>query len=75
MIARFPVVSVLDLSRVQDGTVTIDRTAGLFGVRPKRGRRVYTLPLATVASIVVSRVIKAEVAEQRRTKAPRGGRS
>lgn len=73
MISRFPVVAALDMARAQDGTVTIDRTAGLFGVRPKRGRRVYTLPLATVASIVVSRVIKAEVAEQRRTK--RGGRS
>lgn len=71
MISRFPVVAALDMARAQDGTVTIDRAAGLFGVRPKRGRRVYTLPLATVASIVVSRVIKAEVADQRR----RGGRS
>lgn len=39
MIARFQVLAVLDASRAQEGTVTIDRDAGLFGVRPKRRRR------------------------------------
>ncbi len=65
---RFPVVAVLDESRAQSGTVEIDRTAGLFSVRPKRRRRTYTLPLATVASIVVARIVKAEIAERLRTK-------
>ena len=65
---HFPVVAVLDESRAQSGTVMIDRDAGLFSVRPLRRRRVYTLPLALVASIVVSRIVKAELAAARRAK-------
>lgn len=65
---RYPIVAVLDESRAQSGTVTVDRAAGLFSVRPLRRRRVYTLPLALVASLVVSRIVKAEIAEARRTK-------
>lgn len=42
-------------------TVTIDRGAGLFSVRPLRRRREYTLPLATVAEIVLFRIVRAEV--------------
>lgn len=65
---RYPIVAVLDESRAQSGTVLIDRSAGLFSVRPLRRRRVYTLPLALVASIVVTRIVKAELAEARRAK-------
>lgn len=68
---RYPIVAVLDESRAQSGTVLIDRAAGLFSVRPLRRRRVYTLPLALVASIVVSRIVKAELAEARRAKKAR----
>ena len=76
MINRFRVVARLDLSRPQEGTVEIDRGSGTLSVRPYRRRRVYTLPLATVAEIVVSRIIKAEVAEKRaaRKSRRRGGR-
>lgn len=59
------VVGCLDVSRPQQGTVTIDRGAGLFAVRPYRRRREYVLPLSTVAEIVVARVVKAEVAARR----------
>lgn len=42
-------------------TVLIDRAANLIGVRPLRRRRVYWLPLATVADMIVARVIRAEL--------------
>ena len=71
---HFPVIAQLDEARAQSGTVSIDRKAGLFSVRPLRRRRVYTLPLALVASIVVSRIVKAEVAEARRSKRAKKGR-
>lgn len=73
---RFRIVGRLDLSRAQEGTVTIDRNALLFGVRPLRRRREFVLPLATVAEIVVARVIKAELAERlaTRRRARRGRR-
>lgn len=66
--SRFSVSGCLDESRAQVGTVIIDRSAGLFSVRPRRRRRLYTLPLSVVASIVVARIIKAEVADRRRRK-------
>ncbi len=62
------IVGRLDKSHLQEGTVTIDRSLSLFSVRPLRRRKVYTLPLSVVADIVVSRMVKAEVAEQRRSK-------
>ncbi len=62
------VVGQLDMSRPQEGTVTIDRAAGLFTVRPLRSRRTYTLPLSTVAEIVAHRLIKSELEERRRVK-------
>jgi hypothetical protein len=65
---HYPIVAVLDESRAQSGTVLIDRAAGLFSVRPLRRRRMYTLPLALVASIVVSRIVRAEIEEARRAK-------
>lgn len=68
MTARFRIVACLDLARPQAGTVTIDRARGLFSVRPLRRHREYVLPLADVAAMVVSRIIKNEVAEARVTK-------
>lgn len=65
MTSRFKVVGRFDTSVPTAGVVLIDRNAGLFGVRPYRRRRVYRLPLSTVAEIVCSRIIKAEVAEKR----------
>lgn len=65
MAHRLRVTGVFDTSRPQAATVTVDRAAGLFSVRPLRRRRAYTLPLATVAEIVVARIVKAEVAAAR----------
>ena len=72
MTARFRIAGRLDTGRLQDGTVTINRASGLIAVRPPRRRREYVLPLGAVAEMIVSKVIKAEVAETRRAKA--GGR-
>lgn len=58
------VIGRLDMGRPQEGTVTIQRDSGLFGVRPLRRRREYVLPLSTVAEMVVARVIKAEILER-----------
>jgi hypothetical protein len=71
-VARFRVVGRLDLaSRVTSGTVIIDRGAGLFSVRPLRRHRTYTLPLSTVADMVVQKIVAAEVREKRALKAAR----
>jgi hypothetical protein len=70
---KFNITAVLDTGRPARGTVLIDRNAGLFHVRPYKRRRVYTLPLSDVASIIVSRIIKAEVAEKRRAKLAKRG--
>lgn len=63
--AHFRVSAQLDKGRAQAGTVTIDRGSALFSVRPLRSRRAYTLPLGVVASIVVAKLLKAELAEKR----------
>ncbi len=64
--ARFQVIGKLDsCGAPQEGTVTIDRRLGLFIVRPARRRRVYELPLADVATMVVWKVIRAELADRR----------
>jgi hypothetical protein len=68
-IARFRVVGRLDMaSRPTIGTVTIDRGANLFSVRPLRRRRIYTLPLDVVAGMVVRSLILTEVREKRAAK-------
>lgn len=60
--AHFAVTGDLDgTGRPMRGTVTIDRRRGLFAVRPLRRRRVYELPLAAVADLVVRKVVIAEV--------------
>ena len=69
--ARFRVVGRLDMaSALVEGTVIIDRGAGLFGVRRLRSRKVYELPLSTVATMVVQRVL---LAERKEKKAQRRG--
>jgi hypothetical protein len=66
--ARFRVRGRFD----QAATVTIDRRTGLFSVRPLHRHHEYTLPLSTVAEIVVARLIKADlVLDRKRTAARR----
>lgn len=68
--AHFRVVGRLDnAARVVAGTVTIDRSTGLFAVRPLRRRRVYELPLSTVADMVCARMLRAEAFAQRLARA------
>lgn len=68
-VARFKVVARLDMaSRETAGTVTIDRSAGVFSVRPLRKRRGYMLPLTEVASMVCRAIIAAEARQQRAEK-------
>jgi hypothetical protein len=71
MNARFRIIGRLDRAHMQQGTVTIYREAGVFSVRPHARRREYLFPLATLAEIVVARVIKAELAEKRAAKKAR----
>lgn len=52
-------------------TVEVDRDALLFSVRIKRRRKLYTLPLLTVAGMVVHRLVLIETAEKRRAKKAR----
>lgn len=66
--SKYRILGRLYKSRPQEGTVIIDRGAGLFSVRPLRRHRTYTLPLSNVAEIVCSKVIKAEVAAKRAAK-------
>jgi len=73
-VARFQVVGKLDgTGRMLEGTVAIERDAGLVSVRPLRRRRVYTLTLSDVATMVCQRVIRAEVFSRRLEKARRRG--
>lgn len=66
------VVARLDMaSRMQRGRLTIDRDHGVVMVRPHRRRRVYTMGLDAMASIIVARVIAAELAEKRAAKKAR----
>jgi len=60
--AHFIVSGALDgTGRRMRGSVTIERSRLLFRVRPHRRRRVYELPLAVVADLVVRKVVLAEV--------------
>jgi hypothetical protein len=65
--AHFPVYWSFD--GTSQGTVSIDRGAGTFTVRPHRRHKSYELPLAFVAQIVAERCIKAEVLRKRLEKA------
>jgi hypothetical protein len=65
-VARFRVSGRLDMaSRTQEGTVTIDRGADLFSVRPLRRHRSYTLSLSRVAEMVCQKIIAHEAREKR----------
>lgn len=76
--ARARVVARFDRSVPCEGTVTMDRAAGLLTVRPLRSRRTFELPLSVVADMVVLRVVRFELAEAKKAKAAlkkaRGGR-
>lgn len=65
-VARFKVVAQLDKAGNQNGTVEINRATGVISVRPLHSRTEYALPLSEVASIIVAKVIKADVAAMRR---------
>lgn len=51
-----------------EATVTVNRAAGIFSVRPLRRRKSYELPLSVVAEMVMWRILKAEAAEKRAAK-------
>jgi hypothetical protein len=71
-VSRFKVVGRIHMaSHIDEGTVIIDRGAGLFSVRAKRRQKVHTLPLSTVAEMVVLRCTRAELFERRMEKARR----
>jgi hypothetical protein len=67
---HFRVIGALDgTGALKVGKVTI--YDGFFEVRPLRRRRVYALPLSTVADFVCKRIILAEHAEKRAAKKAR----
>jgi len=49
-----------------DAEVVIDRGTNLFTVRPLRSKRLYALPLSTVAEMVVWKLTKLEIASAKR---------
>lgn len=55
-------------SGVQVATVIVDRDAGLISVRVLKKKRVYTLPLASVASMICGVIIRAELREKKAAK-------
>ena len=61
------------MARVQEATVTVERTPAdfLFHVRVLRRKRAYTLPLSAVARMVTMKVIMAEVEEKKAAKKKR----
>lgn len=67
-LAHFDLETILDRSVKQKGTMTIDRERGLVTIRPLRSRRAYVVPLNDVATMVVQKAIRQEVAEQQRLK-------
>lgn len=52
----------------QEGTIIIDRDAGLLHCRPLRSHRVYTMPLRMVADMICKRIIINETHDERRAK-------
>lgn len=62
---KFRIRARLDMaSQESDGKVYIDRASSTFSVRRLRSRRTFTLPLSTVAEMVVRTIIAAEAREQ-----------
>lgn len=69
MKSRFRVTGTFDVAGgLQAATVEIDRDAETISVRPLRRRRVYCLPLASVATWICQSIIRAEVRERRETR-------
>lgn len=64
--SRFRTYSSLD--KAPGATVTIDRGALTFSVRPLRRKREFTLPLHVVAEMVWWRIVKAELVEKKAAK-------
>jgi hypothetical protein len=75
-VARFPVTGTLDYGGGRhQGTVLIDRENGDFHVRPKGRRRLYTMPIGVVATMVCEAIVRSELREkQALKKAKRTGR-
>lgn len=71
MTARFKTLAKADRVKSEPCTVLIDRGRGVVSVRPLRRRRMFTLPLATVAEMIVARVVKAEALAARTEKSKR----
>jgi hypothetical protein len=68
-VARFSVTAQLDFGGGRHpGTVTIDRTSGDFSVRPRGRRRLYTMPLSVVATMVCEAIVRSELAEKQASK-------
>jgi hypothetical protein len=71
-VARFPVSGSLDFSGGRHpGTVLIDRVSGDFSVRPRGRRKLYTMPLSVVATMVCEAIVRSELAEKRASKKKR----
>lgn len=67
--SHFRVIGTFDIGGgAQTATVEIDRASGVFSVRPLRRRRVYSLPLSSVATMVCQVIVRAEVRERRAAK-------
>lgn len=75
-VARFPVTGTLDFGGGRhQGAVLIDRENGDFSVRPRGRRRLYTMPLSTVATMVCQAIVLSELREQKALKkAKKAGR-
>jgi hypothetical protein len=63
--AKFKVFSSRAFAGKSEATVTIDRHNLLVTVRPHRMHRTYEMRLEDLASIIVWRVAKAEIAEKK----------
>lgn len=75
-VSRFRVLGRLDMAGgAIPGTVEVDRDAGTMGVRPLRRRRVYSLPLSVVATMVCQAIVNAEARQKRAAKGKNRKRS
>ncbi len=70
--SRFRVRGRLDMaSRIQEGTVIIDRVSRTIAVRPLRRRKTYELPLDVVAEWICRQVLLVEAKRRRAEQAER----
>jgi len=67
--ASFSVIGALDgAGGPGRGTVLVDRATNIFYVRPHGRRKMYSLPLGEVATMVCRAIINAELREKRLAK-------